>query len=247
VFAAHRAHTADGRARNSSLLQQFEFLQDYFSKTYKIRLETEKTSLRGHNWGEAKVNGEAAEARPQPVVISTRQPGNVFEFRVSTERAFEIPLSVVANCQQQTGVRGNKNELSIELEQNDATSLNADSLVELRLYVPPRGKRSVRIAADADDEENVLDGGDKQHDGEAALKLAADIQAHAHGVRASEQRAIATFRGIPVITPRNKYDIEFLATSFQMLAAARSFKVAYEHVTRLTMLPKVSDAVLCPK
>lgn len=55
-------------------------------------------------------------------------------FTVGDSPAFEIPLVDVAQCVQQ------KNEVTLEFHQDDtASSVDSESLVELRFYFPPDG------------------------------------------------------------------------------------------------------------
>lgn len=44
--------------KNKTNKQDHEFFVGYFKETYKLPLVSEAASLRGWNWGEAKVNGK---------------------------------------------------------------------------------------------------------------------------------------------------------------------------------------------
>jgi len=143
--------------------------------------------------------------------------GETLTFDVEGERAFELPLTEVANCALQTGVRANKSksEVSLELQQTAGQS-DADALVELRLYVPPtKGER------DEDD-----DGDDDDDEGETpaqafCAKVLDVVSAH----DAVNARAIASFPQVPIVAPRNKFDVEFYPSYLHMVSSARSFKV----------------------
>jgi len=192
--------------------QDFEFLEKFIKENYKVTVKRENTTLRGWNWGQAEIVGET------------------LTFDVEGERAFELPLTEVANCALQTGVRANKSksEVSLELQQTAGQS-DADALVELRLYVPPtKGER------DEDD-----DGDDDEEEGETpaqafCAKVLDVVSAH----DAVNARAIASFPQVPIVAPRNKFDVEFYPSYLHMVSSARSFKIPYQNVTKVFLLLK---------
>lgn len=154
----------------------------------------------------------------------------MLKFDVENEPLFELPLSEVDNCALPKGVRGNKNEVSVEMHQSANTG-NADVLVEMRLYVPAAGG--------ALPDENDDDAADDDDEPSPAAVLCETIIAQGDLSGAGgRNRAVAVFSEVPVVTPRNKFDIELYAKYFQLVSNSRTFKIMYTHVSRFVLLTK---------
>ena len=84
-----------------------EFMQSQIGK----EMEVQEMSLKGWNWGKAEVIGDELQ-----FTLDDGKP------------SFDIPLGNVSNCVQ------NKNEVTLEFHQNDAT--NQITMMECRFHMP---------------------------------------------------------------------------------------------------------------
>lgn len=84
-----------------------EFMQSQIGK----EMEIQEMSLKGWNWGKAEVIGDELQ-----FTLDDGKP------------SFDIPLGNVSNCVQ------NKNEVTLEFHQNDAT--NQITMMECRFHMP---------------------------------------------------------------------------------------------------------------
>ncbi len=196
-------------------------MSSYFKQVYRVELQEQAVSVKGWNWGDVHVSN------------------NMLQFDAEGGRAFEVPLNEVSNVSAAHNVRANKHELGLELQQSD-TFGDADTLVELKLYVPPKTGPIGKTALDADGNAGADDdAGVAAASGEKsrAQLLTDAIEARANTAGASAT-PIVTFKEMFVITPRQKCDLAFYSTYFEMSGAQRLFKVLYTHVSRLITLSK---------
>ena len=84
-----------------------DFMQSQIGK----EMEVQEMSLKGWNWGKAEVMGDELQ-----FTLDDGKP------------SFDIPLGNVSNCVQ------NKNEVTLEFHQNDAT--NQITMMECRFHMP---------------------------------------------------------------------------------------------------------------
>lgn len=197
-------------------------VRDFYDST----LETIETSLRGWNWGKAQI--EEADVR----------------FYVKDKLAFEMPVSHIAN----SNIAG-KTEVSMEFVpsegQEPATNTGAvngsasssrakkargDQLVEMRLHVPGTVEKDDERSGDEDAEEEET-AANAFHD---AIKRKADI-----GQVAGD--GIIVFKEVLVLTPRGRYDIDMFPTFLRLRGKTYDYKVLYQSINRLFLLPKPDD------
>lgn len=153
----------------------------------------------------------------------TEFESNELVFNVASKPDFEISYSTIAS----TNVVG-KSEVAVELalpSQAERTS-NGDEVVELRFFVP-----SAVEAEGDDDEGEVINSAQQFHD---QLQEKANIGS----VSGSE---LAQFSEVLFTTPRGRYDVMFFKETFRLHGKTYDYKVSYESVKRLFVLPKLDE------
>lgn len=161
-----------------------EFMQSQIGK----EMEIQEMSLKGWNWGKAEVIGDELQ-----FTLDDGKP------------SFDIPLGNVSNCVQ------NKNEVTLEFHQNDAT--NQITMMECRFHMP--------FADENEDPASALC--------EKVLDKADVIQA--------KGSAITQLYKVQCLTPRGRYDVKIYPTFLHLHGKTFDFKLTYTSIIRLFLLP----------
>ncbi|KAJ0402678.1 hypothetical protein ATCC90586_000832 [Pythium insidiosum] len=172
-------------------------------------LEQEKVAARGGNWG------------------TMRFEGPNLNFRDEDASVLEIPLELVSQC-----ALPGKNEVELQFHEDDTVAGDEETLVEMRLYLPPP-------SAAAGDGDGADGGADGAGDGESMSAEAfrdqvlqrANIR-HATGKAIVElDESLGTF-----LTPRGRYGIEIYATFLRMHGKTFDYKIMYSNINRCFLL-----------
>ncbi|PPQ80406.1 hypothetical protein CVT25_001719 [Psilocybe cyanescens] len=231
----HKKENFDGFAREDHD-KLAKMLQNHFGVT----LETIETSFKGWNWGVADFHGEE------------------LAFRVSDKTAFELPLRHVAN----SNIAG-KTEVSLEFSNltpaASASGLNpaqkarpkqlGDELTEIRFFVPGTitklkgsDKSDAEDNADADANVNVSD--EEEEEETSAAQVFHDTIKERASIRQNTGDLILSFDEILVLTPRGRYDMDMFPEFLRLRGKTYDYKVLYQSVARLFLLPKDDQQVL---
>ncbi|KAJ7554225.1 hypothetical protein O6H91_06G131900 [Diphasiastrum complanatum] len=158
----------------------------------------------------------------RPLAISGRNwgdaelEGNILSFMVGGKQAFEISVADVSQTQLQ-----GKNEVVVEFHVDDTTSANEkDTLMEISFHIPSTNATFV-----GDDERPSA-----QIFREKILSMA--------DVGPSGAEAIALFEEVHILTPRGRYNVELHLSFLRLQGQANDFKIQYNSVVRLFVLPK---------
>ncbi|KAF5131772.1 hypothetical protein DV495_001954 [Geotrichum candidum] len=207
--------------KNQGVLQLDGFDQEEFNQlktglrnNFNVTLETREHSLRGWNWGKADFGrGEMT-------------------FNVAGKPAFELAYSDVSN----SNLMG-KTEVAVEfnLQQPRERVKAGDELVEVRFYVP--GTVTKNEGEDDNEDENGAEDAEQTSAAQVfyeSLKEKADI-----GDVAGE--AIVSLSDILFLTPRGRYDIDMYPTSFRLRGKTYDYKIQYQNIQQLFLLPKPDE------
>ncbi|CAM6091136.1 unnamed protein product [Calypogeia fissa] len=158
----------------------------------------------------------------KPLAISGRNwgdaelDGNMLSFVVGGKQAFEVSIADVS----QTQMMG-KNDVVLEFHVDDTTGANEkDTLMELSFHVPSTNATYIG------DEERPS----AQVFREKILSMA--------DVGPSGAEAIAMFVEVGILTPRGRYNVELHLSFLRLQGQANDFKIQYNSVVRLFILPK---------
>lgn len=120
----------------------------------------------------------------------------------------------------------NRNEIELQFPESDAVDANNDQLVSIRFYIPP----------DPD-----ADPSDRNTKSEAEL-LQQKIMATAN-IRKTTGDVLVEFdteKGV-FLTPRGRYSIELYDRFFRMRGLKYDYKIKYDDISRLFLLPKPDE------
>ncbi|GER35809.1 FACT complex subunit SSRP1, partial [Striga asiatica] len=142
--------------------------------------------------------------------------GNTLTFLVGGKQAFEVSLADVAQTQLQ-----GKNDVTLEFHVDDTTGANEkDSLMEICFHIPNSNTQFV---------------GDENHPSAQVFKE--EIVSVAD-VGAGGEKAVFTFDGIAILTPRGRYSVGLHLSFLHFQGQANDFKIKYNSVVRVFWLPK---------
>lgn len=197
-------------------VEEFNALKTGFRNNFAVTLEAKEHSLRGWNWGKADF-GRAEMA-----------------FNVAGKPAFELAYADVSN----SNLVG-KSEVAVEfnLQQPKDQTRAGDELVEVRFYVPGVVEKEDGEKSGGEENENE---DEEQADQTAAQAFYESFKERAEiGDVAGE--AIVSLPDILFLTPRGRYDIDMYPTSFRLRGKTYDYKIPYENIQQLFLLPKPDE------
>ncbi|KAL0491492.1 SSRP1 [Acrasis kona] len=151
--------------------------------------------------------------------------GNVLSFENDNKEEFLINLSDVKTC-----TKSAKNELIVEFHNDDTVQKTDDMLVEMRFVIPkeikPEGEEEE--GEDAPPSINPFD------------QIYNKIISRAE-ISTDTGDAIASFEGLPFITPRGKYNVDMHKKYIRLHGKTYAFKVLYKSISTLFLLPKPGE------
>eukprot|EP00884_Botryococcus_braunii_P021465 jgi/Botrbrau1/8001/Bobra.384_2s0027.1 len=159
--------------------------------------------------------------KEEPLCISGRSWGtaevenSTLTFRVDNKVAFRLPLVEVGQVQQ------GREEVMLELPVDDtAGGERQDALVEMAFYVPANAA------------------GYPTDDDRSATQIFYDQVMENTDAGAAVGDAVATFDNVGVVAPRGRFDVEMYLTFFKLVGQAQDYRVQYDSIVRLFVLPK---------
>lgn len=136
---------------------------------------------------------------------------------------FVFPLSDVLQAQH------GRDEVTIQLPVDDTTvDRNDDALAGISFYVPK------------DCEDFVGNGGEGDEVGMPGSRKLFDIVKSFTVDDVGAGDVIASFDSVGVLLPRGRFDIEMYPSSFHLLGQAHDFRVQYQSILRIFVLPKAN-------
>jgi structure-specific recognition protein 1 len=190
-------------------------LKEFIKANFSIDTTTEEISTKGWNWGETLVDGP------------------VLSFIVGDQKAFELPLAEVSKTSTPT-----KNEVMLDFHQDDTNAEGAESLIEMRFFIPntkpATEKKEGQAGAEEEEEEEAEEEGD---DRTAAEKFHEMLSSKADLVPTTG-KGVVVFNELPVLTPRGRYTVDMFPSFLKMHGKTYDYKVKYSSVVRLFQLPK---------
>ncbi|CAA7262281.1 unnamed protein product [Cyclocybe aegerita] len=206
----HRKEKFDGFTR-----EDHDKVANVLKTHFAITLETREGAFKGWNWGVTDFQGQE------------------LAFIVSDKTAFELSLADVAN----SNIAG-KTEVSLEFTPQNvskgAPKNMGDELTEIRFYVPGNITKLKGPSSDAgsnksdNEEEEEINAAQVFHD---TIKDRAKI-GQVHG------DLILSFEEVLVLTPRGRYDMDMFPTFLRLRGKTYDYKILYQSIARLFLLPK---------
>ena len=182
-------------------------------------IEQKTFALSGHNWGKLSVDGAS------------------LVFQVDSKQSFILPLPDVAQAQQ------GRDEVMLQFPVDDTTgSHREDSLVEVTFHVPKDCSDFPPPKIEGNGEADGING---TENGAVPLsatssKVLFDLVNSYTDAGAAAGDAIVTFDSVGILVPRGRFDVEMYATSLKLIGQAQDFRVQYDSILRVFILPKMS-------
>jgi len=200
---------------------EFENLRNLFKSNYGVDLMKYTVSSAGTQYGISKMTGKKLTFR-HCILEDADEEGEEFEVREGDEM-MSLDLAEVSQC---VLPGNNRNEIELQFPESDAVEANNDQLVSIRFYIPP---------------DQDQDPGDKTIKTPAEL-LQQKIMSTAN-IRKTTGDVIVEFdheKG-SFLTPRGRYSIELYDRFFRMRGQKYDYKIKYDDISRLFLLPKPDD------
>lgn len=151
--------------------------------------------------------------------------GASLRFDVGGKPSFIIPLPDVAQTQQ------GRDEVLMQFAVDDTgVGDREDALVEVAFHVPK----------DCSDFGGGADGDEDGNTSVPASKLLFDLVSAYTDTGGVLGEAIATFDSVGVLVPRGRFDVELYSSSLKLVGQAQDFRVQYDSILRIFVLPKVN-------
>lgn len=202
-------------------LNDMELLNKNLEKRYKLSLQPLNLSASGSQYGLTNVARKSLIFR-HCVLDEMNEEGQEFEPRAEDEM-MSLDLGEVSQC---VLPGNNRNEIEVQFPESDTVEAGTDQLVSIRIYIPP----------DPD-----ADPADKEASTAAELlqqeiMASASIRKTTGDVLVSFPQDVGTF-----LTPRGRYAIELYDVSFRMRGQKYDYKIKYDDINRLFLLPKPDE------
>mmetsp|Transcript_15908 Transcript_15908/g.44003 ORF Transcript_15908/g.44003 Transcript_15908/m.44003 type:complete len:800 (+) Transcript_15908:244-2643(+) len=199
----------------------YENLKDLFQENYGIEITKLNMSSAGTQYGQSKIKGKKLVFR-HCLLEDADEEGEEFEVRTGDEM-MSMDLAEVSQC---VLPGNNRNEVELQFPESDAVEANNDQLVSIRFFIPP---------------DPETDPSDKTIKSNAEL-LQQRIMQMAN-IRKTTGDVIVEFdleKG-SFLTPRGRYSIELYERFFRMRGQKYDYKIKYDDISRLFLLPKPDD------
>lgn len=199
----------------------YDTLNETLQSMYGVPLKKHTMSAAGNSWGNTDISNKHLVFR-QCILEDADEEGEEFEPRDGDEM-LSLDLGEVSQC---VLPGNNRNEIEMQFLESDTVEAGTDQLVAIRFYVPP----------DAD-----ADPADK--DAPTPAELLQERMMQLASVKKTSGSVIAEFdesKGT-FLTPRGRYSIELYDSFLRMRGAKYDYKIKYDDISRLFLLPKQDE------
>lgn len=171
-----------------------EQLKAHVEAQFDRELEREKVASAGGNWGDMKFEGPN------------------LNFRALDASVLEIPLEHVSQC-----ALPGKNEVELQFHEDDTVAGDEETLVEMRVYLPPGDGTDEDVMTAEIFRDEVLQ--------------RANIRAVAGKSIVDLDESMGTF-----LTPRGRYGVEIYGSFLRMHGKTFDYKIMYSNINRCFLL-----------
>uniref|UniRef100_A0AAV1TV95 FACT complex subunit SSRP1 n=1 Tax=Peronospora matthiolae TaxID=2874970 RepID=A0AAV1TV95_9STRA len=171
-------------------------LKLHVERYFDRELEQEKVAASGGNWGMMKFEGPN------------------LNFRATHASVMELPLEQISQC-----ALPGKHEVELQFHEDDTVAGDEETLVEMRLYLPPSDGR------DGDDD------GVTAEDFRQQVLEKANIRSVMGKSIVDLDETIGTF-----LTPRGRYGVEIYGSFLRMHGKTFDYKIMYSNINRCFLL-----------
>ena len=199
----------------------YDALNTTFTALYNIPVKRHTMSSAGNSWGNTNLTNKHLVFR-QCILEDADEEGEEFEPRDGDEM-LSMDLGEVSQC---VLPGNNRNEIEMQFLESDTVEAGTDQLVAIRFYVPP---------------DQDVDPGDKESATPAEvlqsrIMQVASVKKTSGSIIAEFEESKGTF-----LTPRGRYSIELYDSFLRMRGAKYDYKIRYDDISRLFLLPRQDD------
>ncbi|KEP66234.1 UNVERIFIED_CONTAM: transcriptional elongation factor FACT80 [Hammondia hammondi] len=173
--------------------KNFADLNRHFDTHFKVKLQRGQQAYRGWHWGDVKMEG------------------NNLQLTVDGCAAFDIHAQEIAQV-----TTPSKNDLAIELIQDDTRDQQEDQLLEVRFYQPFAG----------DD------------DAEGPLQQLKQKLVKKSGVAETKMDSVALLNDVPLLVPRGRYEIDIGRRALKFHGKSYDYTIQYSSINRMFLVPR---------
>jgi structure-specific recognition protein 1 len=199
----------------------YDVLKGQLQALFQVDLKVHPMSAAGTQYGLPSIQGRLLEFR-HCTINDQQEEGQEFEVTPDHEM-LSLDLAEVSQCVLPGTAR---NDIELQFPESDTIEAGTDQLVAIRLYIPPDPD------ADPADKEAAT----------AAELLQKRIMATAN-IRKTTGDVLVSFdaKHCAFLTPRGRYGIELYDTFLRMRGQKYDYKIRYDDITRLYLLPKPDE------
>eukprot|EP00577_Skeletonema_sp_RCC1716_P010409 CAMPEP_0113398806 /NCGR_PEP_ID=MMETSP0013_2-20120614/15181_1 /TAXON_ID=2843 ORGANISM="Skeletonema costatum, Strain 1716" /NCGR_SAMPLE_ID=MMETSP0013_2 /ASSEMBLY_ACC=CAM_ASM_000158 /LENGTH=823 /DNA_ID=CAMNT_0000283623 /DNA_START=183 /DNA_END=2654 /DNA_ORIENTATION=- /assembly_acc=CAM_ASM_000158 len=200
----------------------YDTLASAFQSFYNIPLKRHSMSSAGNSWGNTNISNKHLVFRQCILEDADEEGQEEFEPRDGDEM-LSMDLGEVSQC---VLPGNNRNEIEMQFLESDTVEAGTDQLVAIRFYVPPD------MDVDPSDKEAATPAEVLQ----SRIMQVASVKKTSGSIIAEFDESKGTF-----LTPRGRYSIELYDSFLRMRGAKYDYKIRYDDISRLFLLPKQDD------
>ena len=202
----------------------YDRLAENCQSMYGVQLKKHSMSSAGNSWGNTDIASKHLVFR-QCILEDADEEGEEFEPR-DGEEMMSLDLGEVSQC---VLPGNNRNEIEMQFHESDTVEAGTDQLVAIRFYIPP-DQEADPTDRDAPTPAEVL---------QSRITQIASVKKTSGSVIAEFDENKGTF-----LTPRGRYSIELYDSFLSMRGAKYDYKIKYDDISRLFLLPKQDDTYM---
>jgi structure-specific recognition protein 1 len=197
----------------------FDSINNYILDLYKIKVDTSKAHSGGGNYGDVVFEGNSLLMKS--VIIDKDNEEHLVP-------GWEMGLDNISLCVVPTS---NRNEMEVQFKDNDNTESKEDTVAQITFHFPKNDEEE-------SDEENSDD--EEKEFKMTAAELMKSTILDSGILDSSGEKVIVEFTKDQgnFVTPRGKYSIQMTSTHMLMNGAQYFYKIKYEEINSLFLLPK---------
>jgi len=194
----------------------YEKIRSTLRSLYDIDCLKHTMSSSGASFGKTDVAGRHLVFR-QCIMDEEEEEGE------DGDEMMSLALGEVSQCVLPGNTR---NEIELQFHESDAVEAGTDQLVSIRLYIPPDAEADANDAEQATSAELFRE----------RIVTMANVKNTTGSVIAEFDESKGTF-----LTPRGRYNIELFDSFLRMRGNKYDYKIKYDDISRLFLLPKPDD------
>ncbi|OEH77787.1 structure specific recognition protein [Cyclospora cayetanensis] len=194
-------------------LQNFDDIRRHFQDQFKLPLHTKNVAHLGWHWGDVSMDGN--------------------NLKVSVEGcpAFEVNAQDIVQV-----TTPSKNDLAIELLQDDTRDQAEDLLLEIRLFQPATGDEETNSHLQSLKEASAT-----------SFRLFCSLLPECavfsklvkkSGVAETKMESIALLNDVPLLVPRGRYEIDIGRRALKFHGKSYDYTILYTNINRMFLVPR---------